>query len=304
MKQTKIIINKIDTIFDAIYFFDKIIHVIDDELVIDFSSANFIRNHFISIIGMGLEVVKRRDIHVEIIKPKSQKVLISMKKINFLSEFCDEENKDDTHKTMIKYTNIPLKNNSLLLQEFTVYFFTQLKERVSNLSPKLQKKILQKIFELFSNVFRHSDSALGLYCSGQFYPKRQMFNFTIVDNGITIKKNVNKYLYKQFIKNRSSFDKILGKKYESISAVDAIRWALIDKNSTTGEGGLGLSLLMELIKASNGSIEIISGNGYYGIKDASETAKELDKSFEGTIISIELNTDTGTYYFLKEEKND
>ncbi len=304
MKQTKIIINKIDTIFDAIYFFDKIIHVIDDELVIDFSLANFIRNHFISIIGMGLEVVKRRDIHVEIIKPKSQKVLISMKRINFLSEFCDEENKDDTYKTMIKYTNIPLKNNSLLLQEFTVYFFTQLKERVSNLSPKLQKKILQKIFELFSNVFRHSDSALGLYCSGQFYPKRQMFNFTIVDNGITIKKNVNKYLYKQFIKNRSSFDKILGKKYEPISAVDAIRWALIDKNSTTGEGGLGLSLLMELIKASNGSIEIISGNGYYGIKDASETAKELDKSFEGTIISIELNTDTGTYYFLKEEKND
>lgn len=36
MKQTKIIINKIDTIFDAIYFFDRIIHVIDEELVIDF----------------------------------------------------------------------------------------------------------------------------------------------------------------------------------------------------------------------------------------------------------------------------
>lgn len=304
MKQTKIIINKIDTIFDAIYFFDRIIHVIDEELVIDFSSADFIRNHFISIIGMGLEVVKKRGVNVEIIKPKFQKVLNSMKRINFLSVFCDEENKDDTYKTMVKYTNIPLKDNSLLLQEFTVYFFTQFKERVSNLSPKLQKKILQKIFELFSNVFRHSDSALGLYCSGQFYPKQDKFNFTIVDNGITIRKNVNKYLSKQFIKTRSLSDKLLGKKYEPISAIDAIKWALIDTNSTTGEGGLGLSLLMELIKFSKGSIEIISGNGYYGIKDANETSKELDKSFEGTIISIELNTHMGTYYFLKEERND
>lgn len=304
MKQTKIIINKIDTIFDAIYFFDKIIYVIDDDLVIDFSNADFIRNHFISIIGMGLEVVKKRGVDVEIIKPKSQKVLNSMKRINFLSVFCDEDNKDDTYKTMVKYTNIPLKNNSLILQEFTAYFFMQFMGKVGNLSPKLQKKILQKIFELFSNVFRHSNSALGLYCSGQFYPKQDKFNFTIVDNGITIRKNVNKYLSKEFIKSRSSLDKLLGKKFEPVSAVEAIKWALINTNSTTGEGGLGLSLLMELIKASNGSIEIISGNGYYAIKDASEIVKELDKSFEGTIISIELNTHTGTYYFLKEEKND
>lgn len=304
MKQTKIIINKIDTIFDAIYFFDKIIYMIDDDLVIDFSNADFIRNHFISIIGMGLEVVKKRGADVEIVKPKSQKVLNSMKRINFLSVFCDEDNKDDIYKTMVKYTNIPLKNNSLILQEFTAYFFMQFMGKVGNLSPKLQKKILQKIFELFSNVFRHSDSALGLYCSGQFYPKQDKFNFTIVDNGITIRKNVNKYLSKEFIKSRSSLDKLLGKKFEPVSAVEAIKWALIDTNSTTGEGGLGLSLLMELIKASNGSIEIISGNGYYAIKDASEIVKELDKSFEGTIISIELNTHTGTYYFLKEEKND
>lgn len=298
----KIIINKIDTIFDAVYFFDKIIYVIDEDLIIDFSSADFIRNHFLSIIGMGLEVVKKRGVNVEIIKPKSSKVLSSMKRINFLSAFCDEDNKDDTYKTMVKYTNIPLKDNSLILQEFYFYFIMQFMDKVANLSPKLQKKILQKIFELFSNVFRHSDSALGLFCSGQFYPKQDKFNFTIVDNGITIKKNVNRYLSKQFIKNRSSLDKILGKKYESISAVESIKWALINTNSTTGEGGLGLSLLMDLIKASNGSVDIISGNGYYGIKDANEIVKELDKSFEGTIISIELNTHRGTYYFLKEEK--
>ena len=297
-------INKIDTLFDAIYIFNKIIYIYDEDIIIDFSEAEFIRNHFISIVGMGLEVVKKRGVDVEIIKPKSYKVVNSMKKINFLSVFCDENNQDDTYKTMVRYTNIPLENNSLILQEFYTYFIMQFIGKVENLSPKLQKKILQKIFELFSNVFRHSNSALGLFCSGQFYPKQDKFNFTIVDNGVTIRKNVNKYLLKEFMKNRSSIDKILGKKFEPLDAIDSIKWALVDTNSSTGAGGLGLSLLMDLIKASKGSIEIVSGNGYYGIKDAQEISKVLEKSFEGTIISIELNTHSGTYYFLKEEKND
>ena len=105
------------------------------------------------------------------------------------------------------------------------------------------------------------------------------------------------------MKSRSFLDKSLGKKYEQIDAIESIKWALIDNNSTTGAGGLGLSLLMDLIKASKGSIEIISGNGYYCIKNAKEDSKELKKSFEGTIISIELDTHSGTYYFLKDEPN-
>lgn len=253
---------------------------------------------------MGLEILKNREIEVEIKKPKSPKVLNAMKRINFLSAFCDEENKDDTYKTMVKYTNIPLEDNALPLQQFYVYFIHQFMGKVENLSPKLQKKILQKIFELFSNVFRHSESVLGLYCSGQFYPKQDKFNFTIVDNGVTIRRNVNKYLQKEFLKERTAVEKLLGIKFEPKNAIDAIKWALIDNNSTTGEGGLGLSLLMDLIKASDGSIEIVSGNGYYGIKNAKEVSKELKKSFEGTIISIELNTHSGTYYFLKDEKSD
>lgn len=300
----KIIIDKIETIFDATSIFSDIIKSAEDDVVIiDFSATDFIRNHFLSILGMAFKIVQNRGIRVEIIKPKSTKVLNSMKKINFLSAFCDENNNDDIYKTMVKYTNIPLKNNSLVLQEFYSYFIMQFMGKVANLSPKLQKKILQKIFELFSNVFRHSDSALGLFCSGQFYPSQDKFNFTIVDNGVTIRKNVNRYLSQQFIKNRTIQEKILGKRFENINAVEAIKWALKDEHSTTGEGGLGLSLLMELIKISKGSIEIISGSGYYGIKNAKEVSKELKKSFEGTIISIELNTYSGSYYFLGEEKD-
>jgi signal transduction histidine kinase len=167
----------------------------------------------------------------------------------------------------------------------------------------LLKKILQKIYELFSNVFRHSESALGLFCSGQFYPKSEQFKFTIADNGTTIKTKVNRYLLKEFIKNRSTADKVFGKKFDPINGVEAIKWALEDKHSTTGGGGLGLSLLMDLITISGGSIEIISNDGYYSIKDGVESTKKLNESFEGTIVSIELNTESSRYYFLKEEQN-
>lgn len=298
-----ILIEKIDTIFDAISFFDKIVSIIDENILIDFSQSRFIRNHFLSIIGMGLEIIQKRGVTISISKPKDYRVLNSMKKINFLSSFCDENNEDDIYKTMVKYTNIPLENNSLILQEFYVYFMKQFIGKVDNLSPKLQKKILQKIFELFSNVFRHSGSISGLYCTGQFYPKQNKFNFTIVDNGVTIKKNVNQYLYKEFLRERKIEKKTFDKNYEHKNSVQSIKWALLDNNSTTGHGGLGLSLLMDLIKASDGSIEIVSGNGYYGIKKSKEVSKVLKKSFEGTIVSIELDTNSGTYYFLKEEKS-
>lgn len=300
-----IVVNRVDTLFQAVKYFEDIINIATNKtLKIDFRESPFIRNHYLAVIGMGLEVVKNRNISIKILKPKNHKVLYSMKRINFLSAFCDEIDEHDVYKTMVKYTNIPLYNYDLPLQHFYEYFMEQFKGKVGNLSPKLLNKILQKIFELFSNVFRHSNSALGLFCSGQFYPDRNKFNFTIADNGVTIKTNVNKFLVKKFIENRSLPDKLSGKKYKLLDAVESIKWALLDENSTTGEGGLGLTLLMDLITISGGSVEIISGNGYYGINNAEETVNKLPETFEGTVISIELNTDSERYYFLKEEKSD
>lgn len=299
-----IIISKINTLFEATKCFDDINGVaMGETLQIDFSNASFIRNHFLAIIGMGLEVVQNRGIKVALIKPKDKTVLNAMTRIGFLSVFGDGEDGPDTYKTMIRYTNIPLENYDESFAVFHVYFKEQFAGKVANLSPKLLKKILQKIYELFSNVFRHSESALGLFCSGQFYPKSEQFKFTIADNGTTIKTKVNRYLLKEFIKNRSTADKVFSKKFEPINGVEAIKWALEDKHSTTGGGGLGLSLLMDLITISGGSIEIISNDGYYSIKDGVESTKKLQGSFEGTIVSIELNTESSRYYFLKEEQN-
>lgn len=143
MNSKTVIINKIDTLSEAIAYCKQINYVASaDELIIDFSFATFIRNHYLSIIGMGLEVVQNRGIKVVIKKPRSQKVLDTLQKIGFLSKFCEEKDGDDTYRTMLRYTNIPLENYDLPLQEFYSYFIAQFTGKIDNLSPKLLNKIL------------------------------------------------------------------------------------------------------------------------------------------------------------------
>ncbi len=112
MKEIKI--NKIDSIFDAIDYFNSIIKIVDKEVKIDFSSATFIRNNFLSIIGMSIEILKVRQISIHFIKPKDIKVFNSMIRIGFLPKYSNENTKKNKYKTMVQYTKIPLTNNSLL----------------------------------------------------------------------------------------------------------------------------------------------------------------------------------------------
>lgn len=298
-------IRKIDRLSDAVKFYRDIMDYDDNMISLDFSNASFIRNNYLSILGLALELQKKDGKGIEIIPPLATTVKNSMKRIGFLSRFSDDSIGIDNNNTMVKYTHIPLENYDQSLSEFYMYFKQQLERKVQNLSPELSNKIIQKIFELFSNVFRHSESELGLFCSGQFYPSNDKFYFTIVDGGVTIKNNVNKYFNNKFNKNKTLGDKIFGtKKFESKSGLEAIKWSMEEKHSTTGEGGLGLSLLRDLIMKSNGVLDIVSNDGYYFIRNNKVGGNILKSSFDGTIISIGLDTDINKYFYLVGEENE
>ncbi len=291
-------IDKIDSLKDAIFYHNKVLECEDEEIVLDFSSASFVRNNFISIIGLALEL--QCDKKIKIIEPNNEKIKNALSTIGFLSYYCDYEKRIDINNTMIQYTNIAKEDEEYY--KFLNYFYKQLNRKVNNLSQQLKEKIMQKIAEQFSNVFRHSGSDMGFFCSGQFYPKKEEFYFTIVDNGVTIKYNVNQYFKKLIKDNKRLFDKI---EFKEISGLDAIKWALMDTHSTTGSGGFGLSLLKELIIKSKARLEIVSGNGYYSIVKGEEYGELLQKSFNGTIVSVGLSTNMDKYFYLKgEAQND
>ena len=152
---------------------------------------------------------------------------------------------------------------------------------MTNLSPQLLKKINQAISELFTNVFLHSKSELGLFCVGQFYPSKDKFSFIVADGGVGINYNVSNYLNK------------------TLTNIEAIQWALTEGHSTSG-GGFGLNLVIDLVTLQKGRFDIISGNGRMKIYNGKKTPQPIPYNFEGTIAYIELKTDN--YYKLKGEK--
>lgn len=209
-------------------------------------------------------------------------ILTILKKNGFLANYGYARN-PDVNNTTIKY----LKLRSSDSRYFNSYVMNELLSRsdLPEMTEQLKKKIAESIYEIFVNAQLHSKSEY-IYTCGQFFPHKEKIEFTIVDMGIGFKKPIN---------NRFN---------ASLSAIQAIKWALIDGNTTKTDvsGGLGLSLLTEFIKLNKGKFQIISDNGFYEVGEE-EKAGFLDAPFPGTIVNMEFRTDDSNSYRLSSESD-
>ena len=298
-------IESINTISDAINYHNQIIYCEENIIVINFQETTFIRSNFISIVGMALERIKLEGKEIKIIYSKDEDVNKDLEDIGFLHKYNNEANQgNDEDGRMIPYTHVPLTNNSTEIAFIYTIFMQRLEKHMENHSNSLQKKIFQKILEIFSNVFRHSQSELGLICSGQFYSRNKKFNFTIVDCGIGIDTSVNEYLMETQIVDENKeaiIQKMKQTNYQILDGCKSIEWAIIGSHSSTGSGGLGLSLLIDLVEKSDGALEIVSNKGYYSKRKNKLNKTLLNDGFSGTIVSLELNAEEDKYYCLKED---
>jgi hypothetical protein len=145
-----------------------------------------------------------------------------------------------------------------------------LPEMTSEFSLLLQ----QSLGEVFVNAETHSDSRLGVFICGQFYPVRQRLYISIADAGITIPERVNR----RFASH--------------LHPIQALRWVLA-KGHTTKEatpGGLGLKQLHEFVVRNEGTVQIASGKAFWHFAAGMGQFTELVHAFPGTVVSIEVNT--------------
>lgn len=144
-----------------------------------------------------------------------------------------------------------------------------LKHRGMSDEIKLKEDISECLMEIFVNTQCHANSQWPFFASGQYYPQAQLLVFTMVDIGEGFLPKVQNCTHGKIT-----------------SEVDAILWAL-KGNTTKGlylPGGLGLRLLNKTCKQYNGSLQILSNNGYWtSVKNRSEIIK---KPFKGTTISL------------------
>ena len=88
------------------------------------------------------------------------------------------------------------------------------------------------------------------------------------------------------------------------SSVEAIEWCTTDHNTTrTGDvpGGLGLKLLGDFIDLNRGSLQIVSGNGYWRREDQVATLRTFPDCFPGTAVNIIINATDPQFYVLSTE---
>lgn len=226
-------------------------------------------------LGNRLNTVRLTDIQTSV-----EKIL---SKNGFLSHY-GREKIPDRWGTTIPYQRFDVKDD----RYFAGYIESELVRRseVPAMSPGLLKKFRESIFEIFSNAVLHSQTELGVFGCGQFFPKGQRLDFCVADLGIGIRRNV---------KEKAGRD---------LTPEGAITWATEGCNTTKQgpiPGGLGLKLLGEFIELNGGCIRIVSDAGYWQRGKDGIVTNRFSQPFPGTVVSVEINTADTQSYALSSE---
>lgn len=184
----------------------------------------------------------------------------------------------DTYGTVIPYRRFKTSDD----RRFAEYLNDHLHGKdLPKMSDALSEKFRNSILELFANAAIHSETALGIFACGQFFPRKHRLDFSVADAGIGIRRKIAKELGIKMNSDR------------------AITWALQEGHTTRKgriPGGLGLKLIREFINMNRGRIQVVSDRGFWELCAGRETLTRMDFGFPGTVINIEINTsDTASY---------
>ncbi|HET9177817.1 MAG TPA: ATP-binding protein [Terriglobia bacterium] len=226
-------------------------------------------------LGANLNEIKLTNI-----KPSVEGILC---RNGFLSHY-GREKMPDRYGTTIPYQRFEVKDD----RYFATYIENQFigRSEMPAMSTALEKKFRESVFEIFSNAVIHSQTKMGIFSCGQFFPKKQQLVFTVADLGIGIRRNVEE------------------SRGLAMAPDEAISWATEGTNTTKNgsiPGGLGLKLLREFIKLNEGVLRIVSDAGHWMLSNGAVQTALFDNPFPGTVVNIEINTSDKHSYILKSE---
>lgn len=253
------------------------------ELVVDFSSCNFLEPSDIVQMACLIEQYYQKRVKISFIESKTpalNKYLLSINFINYWTPNFERPNYSQSLKT----THLYLWK---LSKEHLTPYVSHAKEYFENnisVEPRVDfYPLYVTLSELFNNILDHSISQVSGYTTCQFYPNLNKLRIAVCDLGIGIPTAVNNFLSKEA--------------NESLSSVDALKKAFengFSTQSTPRNRGYGLSTLKSIVKNCNGSLKVTSNNAIMTIQPNSneERFEEIQQNFQGTIFNITLDTTT------------
>ncbi|OAG75768.1 hypothetical protein Amal_02867 [Acetobacter malorum] len=185
-----------------------------------------------------------------------------------------------TKKTVIPLTRFN-PGDSVIFAGYTQDHLNRLP--IPEMSAEVSEKFFEGIDELFSNSELHSKTQHGMFACGQFFPRKNKLDFSLVDLGLGFQRVINDI------------------RQMKLDPSEAINWAMMGSNTTrSGDipGGLGLKILKDFVKLNGGKLTIVSHSGHWQLS-ANATRKSLLKTpFPGTAVTLEINTSDNNKYYM------
>ena len=252
-----------------------------EKIQLDFQNTTWFDANMLAMLGAIMESAWTNDFDIVNLGLKQEKIF---KKTRY--SYFGGESLLDRYQTTVEYR----KSKVSEISSFEKYLEKKLlaHPEIPSMSALLRKKIKESILEIFDNARTHGKCKFIFSC-GQYYPRKGRLDFTIVDIGRTIRKNVRDYLDKK------------------VSGKMAIDWA-VQKNTTTRKdnipGGLGFALIREFLSRNNGKMQIASADGYWYERSRTSHSKDLNVFFRGTAVNLEFNVNDQSSYYLTSEIED
>ena len=253
-----------------------------DELMLDMSEVKVFDAHMAAPLGAILARVADAFNDVAIVDVPG-KVERKLRRNRFLTRYRYESLRDP-RRTAMPFRRMRLSGQGA----FEDYVDQWLGRRdMPEMSRKARKAFKTKVFEIYQNAVIHSESGIGVFVCGQFFPRKKRLDFTIADAGIGIRETVRRYF-----------------ENDRIGSVRSLKWALAPHHTTKRgrlPGGLGLQLLKDFTRLNGGKIQIASRFGFYEYNGGEENFRKMSADFPGTAVTIEVNTADESTYVLTDE---
>ncbi|MGB6220857.1 ATP-binding protein [Haloferula sp.] len=252
-----------------------------DKVTLDFQSCDFLRANAVAFLGGLIRLLQYRGSTVWIINV-GPSIRTNLLKNGFLPAFAGEAHPG--YGNTVPFREDWQRDSAAYQNYLADHWLGQGWVEVSN---ALRDAIIERVAEGYQNAFDHSQSPVGSYTCGQFYPRKRELQLSIVDFGVGIPSNVRECVG------------------EAEKAADScMDWAFVRGNTTaTKQGlsrGLGLDLLRDFIQVNGGKLEILSHDGYISVDQGGVSSRILPHPFEGTMVNIRISCDSRFYRLASE----
>jgi len=243
------------------------------EVIIDFSNCRFLRHNAVAFLGGLARLVQFYGGRVNFVWDTLQEdIRANLTQNGFIGTFDGSQREGSGNSIPYReYQNEDMGAIAAYLEN------DWLRPGWVQVSSNSNDEITLNALEIYSNVFEHSESEIGVFTCGQRYPNRSELCLTVSDFGVGIPTKVRQFL------NQPQHP-----------ANKALQWAFQPGNTTRAgrvSGGTGLDTLKNFVKAKQGEIEIYSNDGYALISSTQEVYKNSFTPFEGTLINIRIRCD-------------